>query len=504
MEFVASGQTIKTWSSTQHIIALSSAEVEFYALLKCACQTIGTMNLALDFGIKLQASVRTDASAALAITQRQGLGKPRHIDVPLLWIQERIKYGDIITNKIFGKENLADLQATHFSGDEINKHLALLDYKICEGKAEKLLTMNKVSRERTDYWSFDGQCVIRIYNEPRRNFCNPFELKEAPESSTPTSSRVTHGVFEEGTTFLRQDNWICKSAIDIDMGKAWTGRIVFIPKVNNVEIRSQMLVGRQQEVWRQCPLRGDYGPEIRAQVLTRNVEDLMKDCPRPSVGSLCSLTRLDSSDDNAKTQALTSLSAVPSGLHDALVGVRDGYLQLGASDNYPFLWPSRSFCACACAGTSFMAGRSPLPSVSKLLSSGSAQSPQFSFSGDLAHFESNTNSNMLKNRVGSPRHCSALVAISDEFSTDSADRRPLLTIEAVGSFIQVVRPHHNAVSDEFLDEIWDVGYPVGICNGSFNSEKCSVKSGKSKFQRLSEVSGVLDGCPIGTLEKTLR
>ena len=90
-------------------------------------------------------------------------------------------------------------------------------------------------------------------------------------------------------------------------------------------------------------------------MLTRKMEDLMKECPRPSVGSLCSLTRLDSSDDIAKTRALSSLSVVPSGLHNALVGVRDGYFPSGASDNFPSLWPSRRFCACACVGTSFMA-----------------------------------------------------------------------------------------------------------------------------------------------------
>ena len=74
---------IKSWSSTQHIIALSSAEAGFYALLKRACQTLGVVNLALDFGIKLNAIVHIDASVALAITQRQGLGKLRHIDLHL-------------------------------------------------------------------------------------------------------------------------------------------------------------------------------------------------------------------------------------------------------------------------------------------------------------------------------------------------------------------------------------------------------------------------------------
>lgn len=76
---------IKTWSSTQQVIALSSAEAELYALIKCACQCIGLISLANDFGISLGAQVMTDASAALGIVQRRGLGKLRHIDVQWLW-----------------------------------------------------------------------------------------------------------------------------------------------------------------------------------------------------------------------------------------------------------------------------------------------------------------------------------------------------------------------------------------------------------------------------------
>ena len=71
------------------MIALSPAEAELYALLKCACQTLGIMNLASDIGMPLQAIVHIDASAAFAIRQRQGLGKFRHIDVHWLWVQEK-------------------------------------------------------------------------------------------------------------------------------------------------------------------------------------------------------------------------------------------------------------------------------------------------------------------------------------------------------------------------------------------------------------------------------
>ena len=46
---------IKTWFSTQQMVALSSAEVELYALLKRSCQALGVMSLAEDFGMKMNA-----------------------------------------------------------------------------------------------------------------------------------------------------------------------------------------------------------------------------------------------------------------------------------------------------------------------------------------------------------------------------------------------------------------------------------------------------------------
>ena len=76
--------TIKTWVSTQQVVALSFAEAGLYALIKCACQSIGLIRLADDFGISFKAQVMTDASAALGIVQRKRLGKLRHIDVQWL------------------------------------------------------------------------------------------------------------------------------------------------------------------------------------------------------------------------------------------------------------------------------------------------------------------------------------------------------------------------------------------------------------------------------------
>eukprot|EP00973_Karenia_brevis_P047469 6590130-Karenia_brevis.AAC.1 len=71
---------IKSWASTQNVIALSSGEAELYALTKAASQTLGLVTMANDFGEKLQARVKCDAKATLGMVHRSGLGKLRHIN----------------------------------------------------------------------------------------------------------------------------------------------------------------------------------------------------------------------------------------------------------------------------------------------------------------------------------------------------------------------------------------------------------------------------------------
>ncbi len=66
--------TVKTWSTTQSVVALSSGEAELYSLTKGAAQALGLMALARDLGISIGGRVHTDASAALGIVQREGLG----------------------------------------------------------------------------------------------------------------------------------------------------------------------------------------------------------------------------------------------------------------------------------------------------------------------------------------------------------------------------------------------------------------------------------------------
>ena len=74
--------TVKHWSSTQHTFALSSGESKYYALVKSASQAVGLQSMLTDININaIGIEIRTDASAAIGIASRRGLGRVRHIEV---------------------------------------------------------------------------------------------------------------------------------------------------------------------------------------------------------------------------------------------------------------------------------------------------------------------------------------------------------------------------------------------------------------------------------------
>ena len=66
-------------------------------------------------------SIEVDASAANGIAMRKGLGKVRHIDVNLLWLQDKVREGVLNVRKICGKDNVADMLTKYVSGADIKR-----------------------------------------------------------------------------------------------------------------------------------------------------------------------------------------------------------------------------------------------------------------------------------------------------------------------------------------------------------------------------------------------
>ena len=100
---------IKSWSSTRQSISLSSGEAEMVGVTKATAAALGLRSLLADFGVKCRARVWTDSSAAVGMCSRQGLGKVRHLDTQTMWVQQRVRCGDIDLYKIPGDDNPADI-----------------------------------------------------------------------------------------------------------------------------------------------------------------------------------------------------------------------------------------------------------------------------------------------------------------------------------------------------------------------------------------------------------
>ncbi len=79
---------IKSWSSTQKNITLSSGEAELVVAVEAASEGIGLTRLANDWGRTVICNVHVDSSAAIGMVNRRGSDRVRHIQVGHLWIQE--------------------------------------------------------------------------------------------------------------------------------------------------------------------------------------------------------------------------------------------------------------------------------------------------------------------------------------------------------------------------------------------------------------------------------
>ena len=67
--------------------------------------------------------VLTDATAAIGICRRRGLGKIRHLAVADLWVQDKVRAKDFGLHKVAGAQNPADILTKHVSKDVLQKHL---------------------------------------------------------------------------------------------------------------------------------------------------------------------------------------------------------------------------------------------------------------------------------------------------------------------------------------------------------------------------------------------
>ena len=126
--------SIKTWSASQPVIALSSGEAEYYGMVKGAGNTIGIASMFQDMGIQYPITLFTDSSAAKGISSRRGLGKVRHIELSQLWLQDQVARGKVSIRKIRGDDNFSDSLTKHSNPERIQQTMRGTMSKIIGGR----------------------------------------------------------------------------------------------------------------------------------------------------------------------------------------------------------------------------------------------------------------------------------------------------------------------------------------------------------------------------------
>ena len=125
---------LKAWSRTQTLIALSSGESELAAVTKAAAEGLGIQSVLADFGMSPKLELHSDATAAIGICKRQGLGRVRHLATADLWVQQKLRSRELKLYKLPGKDNPSDLMTKHKTAPEASRFMAMLGIKSLTGR----------------------------------------------------------------------------------------------------------------------------------------------------------------------------------------------------------------------------------------------------------------------------------------------------------------------------------------------------------------------------------
>ena len=126
---------IKTWSSTQAIVALPSSEAAYYGITKSGCTATGLKSFSQDSLVNITMTIYIDFAAARSVASRRGLGKLRHMDVQYLWIQEKLPNKTFKLLKVLGADNPADALTKFLDEPSMMRHLRRLHVEHHDGRS---------------------------------------------------------------------------------------------------------------------------------------------------------------------------------------------------------------------------------------------------------------------------------------------------------------------------------------------------------------------------------
>ena len=120
------GIPITMFSRTQSVVALSSPESEYYGACAVAAECLYVRSILQFWGYNPSIELQLDASSAIAIGSRQGLGKVRHMEVKYLWLQQLVATKHVRLVKVRGTEHPPDLGTKYLSRESLAKCLVMV------------------------------------------------------------------------------------------------------------------------------------------------------------------------------------------------------------------------------------------------------------------------------------------------------------------------------------------------------------------------------------------
>ena len=243
---------LRTWSKTQSTIALSSAESELFGGVKTACETLGMSSLLKDLRQVVKLRMHMDASAALGIAQRKGVGKVRHLATGTLWLQENELRKILEIGKVPGSENIADIFTKNLGQAIVEKHLKAMNLQYRQGRADTAIQLHAVHQKKRelrqlkaeinnlikgnevsvskDHWEH-AECSrswTRIHDDLRTHMFTPLNRINGPSRSCDVGSvRTTIGRFVGGGEFAKVDRWTSVKQPDRRLCGPWRGITMF-------------------------------------------------------------------------------------------------------------------------------------------------------------------------------------------------------------------------------------------------------------------------------------
>ena len=127
---------IKSFAKTLPVLPLSTGEAELMAVVKGTAEVLGMQALLEDLGQRARVVVRSDATAAIGIVARVGLGKVRHLAVADLWIQQAARAGRVSYPKVPGQLNPADMFTKAVDKEAMERHSRYIGQRSIEGRSQ--------------------------------------------------------------------------------------------------------------------------------------------------------------------------------------------------------------------------------------------------------------------------------------------------------------------------------------------------------------------------------